>query len=263
MKELFPFYSIGHFINQPTNPTEFEITSFEEMEEPNVNDIHKHCFYEIIWIDKGRSRQTIDYKEYEILPQCLFFISPGQVHEFEEWKPVKGGSIMFTEDFFLIDRQNKDKLFELSFLDNFYGNPCIKLGKKDFDEVRRTIDLIYTEQKRDDKSKTIAQSLLHILLAQVQRCIDTKKITPGSKKNLIIYKRFKSLLDTHFTQHTTTRYYADKLNITPHHLNATIKGLTGQTATEAIRSRSMLEAKRLLTFSDQSISEIAANLNYF
>ncbi len=35
MKDLFPFYTIGHFINQPKNQTEFEIMQFETMEEPN------------------------------------------------------------------------------------------------------------------------------------------------------------------------------------------------------------------------------------
>ena len=50
MKDLFPNYSIGHFINEPSNPTEFEITRFGEMEEPNVEDPHKHSFYEIIWM---------------------------------------------------------------------------------------------------------------------------------------------------------------------------------------------------------------------
>ena len=139
MKDLFPFYSIGHFINQPTNQTEFEIMQFDKMEEPNVDDIHKHTFYEILWTEKGISKQTIDYKEYEVLPNSLFFISPNQVHQFEEWKPLKGGTILFTEDFYLLNHNNKDKLFELSFLDNFYINPCIKLNKRNFAEVKKLL----------------------------------------------------------------------------------------------------------------------------
>lgn len=84
MKELFSFYSIGHLINQPTNRTEFEIMQFDEIDEPNVDGIHKHTFYEILWTEKEISKQTIDYKEYKILPNSLFFISPNQVHQFEE-----------------------------------------------------------------------------------------------------------------------------------------------------------------------------------
>jgi AraC family transcriptional regulator, transcriptional activator of pobA len=262
MKDLFPFYSIGHFINQPTNPTEFEIMRFEEMEEPDVDDIHKHTFYEILWTEKGTSKQTIDYKEYEVLPNSLFFISPNQVHQFEEWKPLKGGTILFTEDFFLLNHNSKDKLFELSFLDNFYANPCIQLSKNNFADIKHTIDLITNEQKRADKSQAITQSLLHILLAQVQRCIDTQAEKPVSKKYLIIFKQFKALLDNYFVENVTANFYAQYLNITAHHLNLVVKNVTGKTASEVIRARSILEAKRLLTFTDLTVSEIAFHLNY-
>ncbi len=263
MKQLFPVYSIGHFINQPKNTTSFEITHFAEMEEPEVDDIHKHTFYEIIWIEKGKSRQTIDYKEYEILPGSLFFISPNQVHEFEEWKSVMGGTIMFTEDFFLLNHHNKDKLFELSFLDNFYANPCIQLNKKQFAEIHQTIDLISREHKRKDCIQAITQSLLHVLLAQVQRYINNRIEKPVPKNYLILYKQFKSLLDDHFAENKTSIFYAGQMHITPHHLNLVIKSVTGKTASEAIRARSILEAKRLLTFTAYSVSEIAAMLNYF
>ncbi len=263
MKDLFPFYSIGNFINEPSSHTEFEIMQFDKMEEPNVDDIHKHTFYEILWTEKGISKQTIDYKEYEVLPNSLFFISPNQVHQFEEWKPLKGGTILFTEDFFLLNHNNKDKLFELSFLDNFYANPCIQLDKKNFADIKQTIDLIANEQKRKDKSQTITQSYLHILLKQVQRCVDIETEKPLSKKYLILFKQFKNLLDKHFTENKTTSFFAEQLHITTHHLNLIIKNVTGKTASEVIRARSILEAKRLLTFTDFTVSEIAAQLNYF
>lgn len=262
MKELFPFYTIGHFINEPTNRTEFEIMRFDEMDEPNVDDIHKHTFYEILWTEKGVSKQTIDYKEYEVLPNSLFFISPNQVHQFEEWKPLKGGTILFTEDFFLLNHNNKDKLFELSFLDNFYANPCIQLDKKNFADIKQTIDLITIEQKRTDKSQSITQSLLHILLVQVQRCIDTETEKTVSKKYLILFKQFKNLLDKHFAENKATTFFAQQLHITAHHLNLITKEVTGKTASEVIRARSILEAKRLLTFTVKTVSEIAFELNY-
>ncbi len=263
MKEIFSSYSIGHFINQPANPTEFEITRFEEMEEPDVDDLHKHTFYEIIWIEKGKSKQVIDYKEYEIKPCSLFFISPGQLHHFEEWKPIIGGSIMFTADFFLLNQNNKDKLFELSFLDNFYSNACIQPDKKSYANLKHTIDLMFAEHKHSNRSQTICQSLLQILLAQVQRSIDNQNEQTISKKYIILYKNFKNLLDKHYLENITTSDYATKLNVTQHHLNHIIKLVTGKTATEVIRARSILEAKRLLTFTDQTVSEVASQLNYF
>ena len=263
MTTLFPFYSIGHFINQPANPTEFEITRFETMDEPDVDDLHKHTFYEIIWIEDGESRQVIDYKDYDIRASSLFFISPGQLHSFEEWKPVTGGTIMFTADFFLLNHSNPDRLFELSFLDNFYANPCLRPDPDSYADIKHTIDLLTAEHRRTDRSMPICQSLLHILLQQVQRSIDTQTGQSVSKKYLVIYKNFKNLVDEYFMENGTASTYAARLNITPHHLNDVTKRVTGKTATEVIRARSMLEAKRLLTFTDQTVAEVAAGLNYF
>jgi AraC family transcriptional regulator, transcriptional activator of pobA len=263
MKELFPFYSIGHFINQPNSPTEFEIMRFDEMEEPEVDDLHKHTFYEIIWIEKGKSRQVIDYVDYQISPGALFFISPGQLHVFEEWKPVVGVSIMFTEDFLLLNHPNKDRLFELSFLDNFYSNPVLRPDKKSLAEIQQTIHQLSSEKKRNDYSLAMAQALLQVLLLQIQRSIDSQAKNVISKKYIVIYKKFKNLIDVHFTKNLSVSDYASMLAITQHHLNHITKEVTGKTATDVIRARVILEAKRLISFTDHSISEIAAELGYF
>ena len=61
MKTIFPHYSVGHFINQPKNPTNFEITHFERMQVPDVEPSNKHTFYEILWAEARTSKQIIDY----------------------------------------------------------------------------------------------------------------------------------------------------------------------------------------------------------
>lgn len=250
-------------MNQPESRTQFEITSFETMHEPDIEDVHKHLFYEILWTDAGRSNHSIDYKEYVLTPRSLFFISPGQIHYFEEWHRLRGGSLLFTEDFFLLRQQKSDTLFELSFLDNFYANPCLELSKRDFTDIRHTIDLLFTEQRRDDASDVILQSLLHVLVAQIQRCVDARAEESISKKYLVLFKHFKRLLDEHFLDGWTSGDYADALHITQHHLNLVVKRLSGATTTEVIRSRSLLEAKRYLTFSDLSVTEVASMLGFF
>ena len=262
MKSIFPRYHIGHFINEPNNPTAFEITRFEEMGELDIEDPHQHTFYEILWFDEGVSKQIIDYQEYEITPQTFFFISPNQVHHFEEYQPLKGGSVFFTEDFFLLHQQDPEKLFEMTFLDNFYTQPFFKPDQKTYAEVRQTIDLLITEKRRLDCSQHIVQSLLTILLAQIQRGIELENNTRCPKKYLVLYKKLKHLIDSHYQEGLTAGDYAARLFVTQHHLNVIAKQVTGKTTSALIRARSILEAKRLLTFSAYSISEIADYLGY-
>jgi len=263
MQPLFRHYSIGHFINEPANPTQLEVTFFDVMEEPDVEETHKHSFYEIIWIEEGKSLQVIDFREYEMSRGSLFFISPGQVHRFEEWKRVKGGSILFTGDFFLQNHGNREQLFELIFLDNVYFQPDLRPDKKSFSEIIRTIHLIAEEKKRPDPTPSILQSYLHILMAQIKRCVESDPSNIVARPYLLLFKQFQRLLETHFPENLTPGSYAGRLHITPHHLNHVVKQVTGKTATEVIRERSVLEAKRLFMYSDLSVTEIAAQLNYF
>lgn len=263
MLSAIPSYTIGDLVNKPNSDLPFELIRFETIEEPDVEEVHKHLFYEVLWIDAGSSKQVIDYNEYELTPQTLFFISPGQVHSFEEWRDVKGGCVFFTEGFFLLNSRNTDMLFELSFLDNFYADPALNLSDTDFAQIRQTIHLLEEEHQRVDASDVILQSLLHILLAQVQRCVDARLAETPSKRYVVIYKQFKRLLDEHFAKGRTAIEYAEELNITPHHLNFVTKQTCGKTATEVIRGRSLLEAKRLLTFTDLSISDVAGELGFF
>jgi AraC-like DNA-binding protein len=69
-------------------------------------------------------------------------------------------------------------------------------------------------------------------------------------------------LEEHFEENKTVNFYARKLNVTQHHLNLIVKAVTGKTAGEIIRARSILEAKRLLTFTDSTVAEIAFQLRY-
>jgi AraC family transcriptional regulator, transcriptional activator of pobA len=270
-----PVYHIGHFLNQPDNPTGFAITCFSKMAEPEVEDRHKHTFYEIIWVETGACRQLIDYQEYAVAPETLFFISPGQVHQFEEWQHVTGGSILFTEAFFLLNQQNKDALFELSFLDNRYAKPLVQPDAASYQSIRQLIALLQEEYRRPDASARVEQALLHALLGQIQRSVDVaegrcgqpdatgSRTAPFSAAYLVLYKRFKRLLDQHCTEALTPGDYADRLAVTPHHLNHVVKRITGTTASAVVRARAMLEAKRLLTFTDLTITEVAARLSLF
>lgn len=261
----------------------FAITRFGEMVEPDVDDLHKHTFYEIIWTDAGRSHQHIDYRAYAMEPHSLFFISPGQLHQFEEWQVLTGGSIFFTEEFFLLNQQNQDALFELSFLDNFYANPLVQPDAASYAGIRQLIGLLLDEYARPSASARVMQALLHALMGLIQRSVDVEEgrdrrpVPSGTgagaaptapvqlhpAAHMVLYKRFKRLLDQHYAEALTPGTYADRLAVIPHHLNHVVKRITGTTAGAVVRARAVLEAKRLLTFTDLSVQEIAAQLSFF
>jgi AraC family transcriptional regulator, transcriptional activator of pobA len=263
MQSRFPVYHIGHFINAPDNPTALELTRFETMQEPDVDDIHMHHFYEIIWVEEGECVQTIDYQTYRLPAGTLFFISPGQVHSFEAWQGLRGGSLFFTADFLLLNQQDQEKLFELTFLDNFHARPFLQPDPAAWSEILHSIELLAREKARPDAAQPILHALLQVILAQVQRCVTRQQTQPPPRRALLLYKHYKTLIDQHYKTDKGVSAYADLLCVTQHHLNLVAQQVAGRSASGLIRARRMLEAKRWLSFTDRSVTEIADDLGYF
>ena len=112
----------------------------------------------------------------------------------------------------------------------------------------------------------MCQGLLHVLLAQIQRCVDQRAgpAAGAARRYVVLYKQLKALLlDQHYLENLPAADYAARLHITPHHLNVVCKAVTGvRTASQLIRSRALLEAKRRLAFTDQPVAEVAAQLQF-
>lgn len=261
MKSIFPRYHIGHFLNQPNNPVEFAVARFEEMEDPDVEDVHQHTFYEILWVEEGQSTQVIDYQSYAIFPGSLFFISPFQVHHFEDWQHLHGGSIFFQASFLQSQPHFSSPLLDCVFLDNGYANPHFCPPKEDWKNILQTIHSLENEQKQAQPDPQILQGYLQVLLAQVRRSWRDSLAPNPSLRSLHLFKQFKQKLEENAGKGKTAQFYASQLNITPHHLNVVCQEVAGRSTSQVIRDRTILEAKRLLTFTDLNATEIAQHLH--
>jgi AraC-like DNA-binding protein len=259
---MFTVYHIEDFPSEKSIKGQFMLERFEELKRPpNLQWPHKHSFYEILWLTSGKSTNVIDYHQTIVSPQTLFFISPGQLHLMSAAANVKGYSITFTEEFLLLTANNKEKLLSLSFLDNSYATPSIKLTSAAQAELSAILRLLEEEVSLPEKSPVIIGHLLYVFLNKLQRIIDAKR---GSHDlaNTIRFKKFKQLSEENFRAQKGLPFYAGKLNLTPHRLNEICKLVSGRTAGEVIRERLILEIKRLLIHSDWTIGEISDYLGF-
>lgn len=256
---VFPIYNISDFLNEPCRRIEYFVGRFETMDAPeNVAFPHKHSFYEMLWVRKGASRCAVDYREYRVEPNTLFFISPGQVHLFQEWDGVEADCLLLEPDFFLLNLQDKNALFEMSFLNNFYAEPLVKLSPPESLNLERTVELLYAEKSCPET----VRALFFVFLRQIQRVALKQSRRQYSTHQLNIFKKLQELLETHFAQNLSVAEYAARLNVSEHYLNRTVKTVAGLTAGNLIRSRTVLEAKRLLHFSSLNVNEIAECLGF-
>ena len=263
---MFNNYQIKDFFENIENAQHFHINKLDEMPPlpSHIQNPHKHQFYEVLLIQEGETTQNIDYQDFKIESTTLFFISQGQLHLWGKTNTntIKGFRLMFTEEFFLQNYINKNFLFELVFLDNVYFYPCISLTEETQKPISNYFELLHQEFQREDKNPKVLQSLLYIVLIEIQRFVNQKEAKILPSKHLATYKLFVELLENQFQKHLSVGEYANRLCISEKQLNRMVKSVTNKSVGEVIKNRIILESKRLLTSTDLNINQIADELGF-
>lgn len=80
--------------------------------------------------------------------------------------------------------------------------------------------------------------------------------------NLDYVMLFKDLLEQHYKNQKQVSYYVKELFISEKRLNQATSKLFGKTSKEIINDRVMLEAKRILAHTNESVKEICYSLGF-
>lgn len=121
----------------------------------------------------------------------------------------------------------------------------------------------FSERKQEKLFNSILKESCNTLVTLViSQYLAQSKNTDSHSRFELITKSFKSLLERDFVKIKSPGAYAECLNISTPYLNECVKTVTGNPVSFLIQQRVILEAKRLLCYSDKSIKEIAAELGY-
>ena len=262
----FPVLNVCDLVNNEKNIQNYIIHDLKELLHEDIylpKKPHRHTFYQILYIEKGSGTHKIDFEDYEIQDNSVFFLRPGQVHDLVfNHKNTKGFLINFNENLlnqFLLQANFIDQLplFSKS------GKNCylqIKNNQKDIKYAFAKI-LDFNDGSYKYTSELIKLCILEILLLISE---DIKLVEQNNfnytQNNLV--RKFEGSLEKYFKEEHYPKFYADQLAVTPNYLNSVCKFITGKTAGEMIRNRIILEAKRLLVNTQSTISQIAFELNF-
>jgi AraC family transcriptional regulator, transcriptional activator of pobA len=113
-----------------------------------------------------------------------------------------------------------------------------------------------------ENDKHMLRAILYQTLIWLQRKYmiqHPNALTATSNRHI---QAFFALVEKHVHEQHSVAYYADKLNITPGHLNDLCQYEITMGAKQYILKMLVAEAKKLLLFSELSVSEIADKLNF-
>ena len=261
-KSYIPIYSIDAFKNEE-HQLPFQIELFDANRHFDVLYPHKHDFFEILYLTKGSGIHEIDFVEYEIKSNMMFFLSPGQVHNINTSSDVEGFIFLFTSDFYLFNKQNENRLLELPFFYNLSNEtPPLCVNNQYEAQFMTTIfsEGIRAFNRNDEYRHETIEALLDLLLVTCERLYPIEQ--QESKKGKLLVKQFQQLIEQKYDQNMSVSNYAQLLNVTANHLTETVRKITGEKSIDLIKRRTLLEAQKLLTYTDLTITEIAYQLNF-
>ena len=116
---------------------------------------------------------------------------------------------------------------------------------------------------KDDLQNDMLQMMLKRLLILSTRVYkEQTELTSLDKKQLDIVREYNYLVETHFKTKHQVADYAEMLNKSPKTLSNLFKKYNEKSPLQIIQDRTILEARRLLRYSDKSIKEIAYEIGY-
>ena len=224
---------------------------------------HRHDFYQIDWVEHGTGHHIIDSVKYEVKPRTLFFMAPGQIHDFVLSDDTVGFTINFSAEFFVLQLQNKNMLSELPIYDLDNSVQALYLDEAQARSILETLNAIGEEYVSDQSGwADMIRSYLYILLMKASRMAQPGVGADPTSRSLFLARRFKSLLEKEYSTVPQVSGYAQMLRVNERSLNEAVRRATGTTAAKLIRERVMLEAKRLLLHSEVSVAEVADRLSF-
>jgi len=265
MSKAIPVYDICN-IDQSSAQRGLMIERFStylEKHYKNLHTPHRHSFYHFVLFTKGKGSHNIDFENFTIKPFQIYFMIPGQVHSWHFGSDVDGYIVHFNESLFSSFLQNAQYLERFPFFSGNSKDGVCQLPVSVHDRILFLFQSMLEEVKESKELNLdmIRLRLLELFITVERHCVRKKdKSIPQQK--LILLKNFKQLIDKHFRSLKLPKEYAEILYITPNHLNALSQDLLGKTAGDVIRDRILLEAKRLLTNADMTVTEIAYDLNF-
>lgn len=246
----------------------FAIRTMEEIHSKlgNIKDVpHRHDYYTILWAGKACGEHYIDYKQYNIRPNYIFFVNPNQVHQVITFGKPEGFVIMFTKDFLHQNYISEEFLSNLGLFSDTNDTPPLKITEDDTEQLKTiAYNIKNTFDTKGAFWKDKLSSYLKLFLIECNKYAPTPleenpQLLQSSRQ---IIKEFKLLVETNFSNWHKVSDYARELNISADYLNSVIKNTIGKTAKEFIQNRLVLEAKRLGVHTTLNTKEIAFQIGF-
>lgn len=215
----------------------------------------------LVWFKSDHNKLKIDNVHYDLHMNDI--ISLTEFHRVEVLEIHQLLLLKWNRDFFcIVDHDSEVGCKGIL----YYGAstlPRIHPEPEDLDILDTVIKMFCIEmESRDNLQQEMLQMMLKRLLILCTRIYKLQKSEEISPVQFDIIREYNYLVERHFREKHTVKEYADLLNKSPKTLSNVFKKYGDLTPLQYVQSRILLEAKRLLVYSERNVSEIGFELGF-
>jgi len=239
---------------------------FDSKPELETTLSHVHPFYEIVWFQKGDGVHTVDFTEYPVSENTIFFIAPGQVHSFDKNRNQKGLVMKICTHLLDGGSHGESVLLKYNVFNTIDSVPYKKISEESASEISKIVSWLEKEihNTLEIGHRDYLQSLVTMFLVQVERNQLAQNDTMFSPNRTAhrIFLAFRREIEHNYRTMHTVKEYAELLNVSTKSLTNYVSECSSYSPLEMINNRIILEAKRMLRYSDKMVKQIAAELGF-
>jgi AraC family transcriptional activator of pobA len=241
----------------PLDPVEVVRLDGLRFDVTGVRDPHRHDYHELLWLRDGHGEHLLDGRPLAVTPRSLTLIGRGQVHVFREAHGVVGAAVRFGDAALLGGAAQRATP---GWMLAGRGGLTVEVPESEVERLDGMIAALAAETVRppDARSAELERHLLSVLLLWTERWLEATRTErrDADDAEVHLHARFAERLEADYARHHDAGHYADALGVPAAALSRALTHVTGRSTKELVTDRVMLEAARLLRFTDLTVQEV-------
>jgi AraC family transcriptional activator of pobA len=222
-----------------------------------VREPHRHDYHELLWLREGRGEHLLDGRPLAVRRRSLTLIGRGQVHVFTRAEDVVGATVRFGDEALLGGAAQRATP---GWMLAGRGGLTVEVPEGETARLESIIAALEAETARppDARSAELERHLLSVLLLWIERWHEDTRTErrDADDAEVLLHQRFAERLEEDYTVHHDAAHYADALGVPAAALSRALNHVTGRSTKELVTDRVMLEAARLLRFTELTVQEV-------
>ena len=240
-----------------------KIFSIQNFDAKNVvKDFHRHDFFQIVLLHRGKARHWVDFNETEAEAPYISVIFPNQIHQLELSEEAEAEVIMFDQIVFcsaILSNELKDYNIDLQ----SRLNHVKEVSETEWKNILGLYDNIAELMKDINMVRKMEiKFMIKIILLKIIDIAPMHYAIGNIDADLQIYQNFREAVNQEFATQRKVNYYAEQLGVSTKKLTAICNKYTGSSPLDIIHEKLSVELKKAIVEKGLLLKEIAFQFGF-